>query len=39
MPAPKDSPDMMSIKINAVDNDYIEKESARIKKHFDEIFQ
>ncbi|HTS39751.1 MAG TPA: ABC transporter substrate-binding protein [Xanthobacteraceae bacterium] len=39
MPAPKDSPDMKSIKINAVDNDYIEKESARIKKHFDEIFQ
>jgi len=39
MPAPKDSPDMKSIKINAVDNDYIEKESTRIKKHFDEIFQ
>ena len=39
IPAPKGSPDMKSIKINAVDYDYIEKETARIKKRFNEIFQ
>jgi iron(III) transport system substrate-binding protein len=39
MPAPKGSPDMASIKVNPVDYDYIEKESARIKKRFTEIFQ
>jgi len=39
MPPPKDSPDMKSIKINAVDEAFIEKESSRIKKRFDEIFQ
>jgi len=39
MPAPKGSPDMKSIKVNPVDYDYIEKESARIKKRFNEIFQ
>jgi iron(III) transport system substrate-binding protein len=37
--APKDSPDMKSIKINPVDYDFIEKESPRIKKRFTEIFQ
>jgi iron(III) transport system substrate-binding protein len=37
--APKDSPDMKSIKINPVDYDFIEKESTRIKKRFTEIFQ
>lgn len=36
---PKDSPDMKSIKINAVDEAFIEKETSRIKKRFDEIFQ
>lgn len=39
MPAPKGSPDMKSIKINPVDYDYIEKETSRIKKQFNEIFQ
>jgi iron(III) transport system substrate-binding protein len=39
MPPPKDSPDMKSLKINAVDEVFIEKESSRIKKRFDEIFQ
>ncbi len=39
MPAPKGSPDMKSIKVNPVDYEYIEKESARIKKRFTEIFQ
>ncbi len=39
MPAPKGSPDMKTIKINPVDYDYIEKESSRIKKQFNEIFQ
>jgi iron(III) transport system substrate-binding protein len=39
IPAPKNSPDMKSLKINAVDNDFIEKESPRIKKRFEEIFQ
>jgi iron(III) transport system substrate-binding protein len=39
IPAPKGSPDMKSIKINSVDYDYIEKEAARIKKRFNEIFQ
>jgi hypothetical protein len=36
--APKGSPDMKTIKINAVDYDYIEKEAARIKKRFAEVF-
>ena len=39
IPPPKDSPDMKSLKINAVDTAFIEKESSRIKKRFDEIFQ
>ena len=39
MPAPKGSPDMKSIKINPVDYDYIEKETVRIKKQFNETFQ
>ena len=30
---------MKTIKINPVDYDYIEKESSRIKKQFNEIFQ
>jgi iron(III) transport system substrate-binding protein len=38
MPAPAGAPDMKSIKINGVDYDYIEKETARIKKRFAEIF-
>src|SRR5262249_47990752 len=39
IPPPKDSPDMKSLKINAVDEAFIEKESSRIKKRFDEVFQ
>ncbi|HWP24849.1 MAG TPA: extracellular solute-binding protein [Xanthobacteraceae bacterium] len=38
LPAPAGSPDMKTIKINPVDYDYIEKETARIKKRFAEIF-
>lgn len=38
IPPPEGSPDMKTIKINPVDYDYIEKESARIKKRFAEIF-
>ena len=37
--APQGSPDLKSLKIIAVDDDYIEKETARIKRHFNEIFQ
>jgi iron(III) transport system substrate-binding protein len=36
---PAGSPELKSLKIIAVDNDYIEKENARIKKRFNEIFQ
>ena len=36
---PAGSPDLKSLKIIAVDDDYIEKETARIKKRFNEIFQ
>lgn len=37
--APQGSPDLKSLKIIAVDDDYIEKETARIKRRFNEIFQ
>ena len=37
--APQGSPDLKSLKIIAVDDDYVEKEAARIKKHFAEIFE
>ena len=37
--APQGSPDLKSLKIIAVDDDYVEKEAARIKKQFNEIFQ
>ncbi len=36
---PAGSPDLKSLKIIAVDDEYIEKETARIKKRFNEIFQ
>ena len=36
---PQGSPDLKSLKIVAVDDDYIEKETARIKRRFNEIFQ
>jgi len=36
---PEGSPDLKSLKILAVDTDYIEKESGRIKRRFNEIFQ
>jgi len=36
---PAGSPDLKSLKIIAVDNDYIEKETGRIKRRFNEIFQ
>jgi iron(III) transport system substrate-binding protein len=36
---PQGSPDLKSLKILAVDDDYIEKETARIKRRFNEIFQ
>lgn len=36
---PAGSPELKSLKIIAVDNDDIEKETARIKKRFNEIFQ
>jgi iron(III) transport system substrate-binding protein len=39
IPAPKGSPDLQSIKILPVDYDYIEKETTRIKRRFNEIFQ
>jgi iron(III) transport system substrate-binding protein len=37
--APQGSPDLKTLKIVAVDDDYIEKETPRIKKQFNEIFQ
>src|SRR5215813_9741022 len=37
--APPGSPDLKTLKILSVDNDYIEKETARIKRRFNEIFQ
>jgi iron(III) transport system substrate-binding protein len=37
--APQGSPDLKSLNIIAVDDDYVERESARIKKQFNEIFQ
>jgi iron(III) transport system substrate-binding protein len=37
--APQGSPDLKSLSIVAVDDDYIEREGARIKKQFNEIFQ
>ena len=37
--APQGSPDLKSLSIVAVDDDYVERESARIKKQFNEIFQ
>jgi hypothetical protein len=36
---PVGSPDLKSLKIIAVDDDYIERETARIKRQFNEIFQ
>ena len=37
--APQGSPDLKTLKILKVDNDAIEKEAARIKRRFSEIFQ
>jgi iron(III) transport system substrate-binding protein len=37
--APAGSPDLKNLKIIAVDDDYIEKETSRIKRRFNEIFQ
>jgi iron(III) transport system substrate-binding protein len=37
--APAGSPDLKSLNIIAVDDDYVEKEAAPIKKQFNEIFQ
>ena len=39
VPAPEGSPNMKEIKIVPVDYDYIEKETARLKRRFNEIFQ
>jgi iron(III) transport system substrate-binding protein len=39
IPPPEGSPDLQSIKILPVDYDYIEKETQRIKRRFNEIFQ
>jgi len=39
IPAPAGSPDLKSLKIIAVDDDYIERETPRIKRQFNEIFQ
>ena len=36
--APPGSPDLKSLKIISVDDDYIEKETQRIKRRFAEIF-
>jgi iron(III) transport system substrate-binding protein len=36
---PQGSPDLKSLKIIPVDTDYIEKETGRIKRRFNEIFQ
>ena len=38
IPAPAGSPDLKSLKIIAVDDDYIEQETQRIKRRFNEIF-
>jgi iron(III) transport system substrate-binding protein len=37
--APQGSPDLKTLNIIAVDDDYIEREGTRIKKQFNEIFQ
>jgi iron(III) transport system substrate-binding protein len=39
IPAPAGAPPLSSLKILAVDYDYIEKETPRIKRRFNEIFQ
>ncbi|WP_188517874.1 ABC transporter substrate-binding protein [Alsobacter metallidurans] len=39
VPAPDGSPPLSSLKISAVDYDFIEKEGQRIKKKFTEVFQ
>jgi iron(III) transport system substrate-binding protein len=39
IPPPKGSPDLKTLKIIAVDDDYIEKETSRLKRRFNEIFQ
>jgi iron(III) transport system substrate-binding protein len=39
IPPPEGSPDLQNIKILPVDYDYIEKETQRIKRRFNEIFQ
>jgi len=39
IPPPQGSPDLKTLKILPVDNDYIEKETGRIKRRFNEIFQ
>jgi iron(III) transport system substrate-binding protein len=39
IPAPAGSPALSSLKILPVDYDYIEKETGRIKRRFNEIFQ
>ena len=39
IPAPAGSPDLKTLKIIAVDDAYIENETQRIKKQFNEIFQ
>lgn len=39
IPPPEGSPDLQSIKILPVDYEYIEKETPRIKRRFNEIFQ
>jgi iron(III) transport system substrate-binding protein len=38
-PAPEGAPAIKDLKINPVDYDYIQKETGRIKKKFNEIFQ
>ena len=37
--APAGSPDLKSLKIIPVDDDYIERSTAQIKRQFNEIFQ
>jgi iron(III) transport system substrate-binding protein len=37
--APQGSPDLKNLNVITVDDDYVERESARIKKQFNEIFQ
>ena len=39
LPAPEGSPAVKDLKVLPVDYDYIEKESARIKRRFNEVFQ